>query len=199
MFTNLIIEGPHRSPEKHFLSINKLKPGNDDTSRLVKSRYYTPLGRAWPFIWKKIDSFQLRMFCAKYGWGCLRSFFSLIFTFSLFSTLEKDRGFYFIWTHINSLYPRRLWAQVWSKFTRWFWRKRFKISWKYFLFFAIISPSKWEWQLRFLSVEFDSMAMEKKNIFDVSSLFRYLVPFKKSVALISFKRIEFPLPKDALS
>ena len=51
------------------------------------------------------------------------------------------------------------------------------------------------------SVEFDSVAIEKKNVlikFDVSSLFRYHVPFKKSVALISFKRIEFPLPKDAL-
>ena len=41
------------------------------------------------------------------------------------------------------------------------------------------------------SVEFDSMAIEKKNVlikYDVYSLFRYHVPFKKSVALISFKR-----------
>ena len=86
---------------------------------------------AWPFIWIKINSLQLMMLCAKFGWNWpivsveedfynLRKFVSAIYLSSphgkgLCPSFEQTWISFNKWCFVPNL-----------KFAQWFWRRRWK-------------------------------------------------------------------------
>ena len=157
---------------------------------------------------KKNDSLHLRMFCAKYGWRwlnssgdeeCLRCIFAYFRFFSFLYPWKRSWLLFHLIAHKFSLSEVALCPSL-LEIPQMILEEKILNLLKVFSLFRYYLPLEMRVAIKYplcyvWSVEFDSMAIEKKNVlikFDVSSLFRYHVPFKKSVALISFKRTWIP-------
>ena len=77
----------------------------------------SPCKRAGPFIYKNLNPFHPRMLCANFGWNFLsgsvgKDFLILTMYFHYFVIISpRKRAGPFIWTNLNSLYPRMLWSK----------------------------------------------------------------------------------------
>ena len=75
-----------------------------------------PWKRGWPFIWTNLNTLNLRMLCAKFGWnwpyGSGRIFFNFPMYFCYFLIISPwKRAWPFFWTNLNTLNPRMLCAK----------------------------------------------------------------------------------------
>ena len=104
--------GPPCLTEKHFQTIKKPEESYDCTRRLVKSHYYFSMAlylnkQEFPLL---KDAFcQVRLKLIK--WFSIRRFLN----FAIISLLK--RGWPFIWTNLNPLYPKMLcakWGWNWT-------------------------------------------------------------------------------------
>ena len=123
--------------------------------------------------------------CLKLASGSAEDYFlNFINVFLLFHyNLPLEIGASFIWTNLNPLPPRMLYAKFsWIRLAQWFWRRNFqKILLMYFCFY-VIGP----------------VTLEKKilkNFVKVFSLFRYYLLLEKGGPLI-FEQIWIPFTQD---
>ena len=77
----------------------------------------SPCKRAGPFIWTNLNPLHPRMLCAKFGWNWPSGFgegdfliSSMHFRYFVIISPWKRAG-PFIWTNLNPLHPRMLWAK----------------------------------------------------------------------------------------
>ena len=77
----------------------------------------SPWKRTVPFIWTNLNPLHPRMLCAKFSWNWLsgpgeKDFIILSMYFHYFVIISPwKRAGPFIWTNLNSLYPRMLCAK----------------------------------------------------------------------------------------
>ena len=98
---------------KQFKSINTY----DYSLTLIKRKKNTFMRINWFFIWRNLNPFHPRMFCAKFGgnWLCGSGeedflISSMYFRYFVIISPCKRAG-PFIWTNLNPLYPRMLCAK----------------------------------------------------------------------------------------
>ena len=98
---------------------------------------------------KKLESLSSKDACAKIDWNWLSGsgekdfkISSMYFRYFIIIFLWKRAG-PFIWTNLNPLYPRMLWAKFGWNWPSGSGEEDFKISSPCFCYFAIMSPRKW--------------------------------------------------------
>ena len=127
--------------------------------------------------------------------------------------LPLEKGGAFIWTNLNPLHPRMLWAKFGWNLPSSSWEEDFSISSMYFHSWVIISPLKKGGNPSFEQiwvlitqgcfvpslVEIGSVVLRRRffNFVNVFSLFRNYLPLEKGGAHY-LNKLESPSPKDAL-
>ena len=108
----------------------------------------SPWKWACPFIWINLNPLYPRMLCVKFGWKWLSGsreedfwISSMYFHYFVIISPWKRAG-PFIWTNLNPLHPRILWAKFGWNWLRRSGEEAFLISSMYFHHFVIISLGK---------------------------------------------------------
>ena len=132
--------GPHCSPEKHFLTINKLERKIDFSSRLLKGWYYVPLKKGMrmkmvlPFIWTNLSPSPKNTLCQV--WLKLAQWFwkSKMFTDRWQSrTLEGNQLSAKVSLNMQKVLENwcdHLFEQTWMSFTKGSFVKKLVKNWK---------------------------------------------------------------------
>ena len=126
----LKMQGPHSSPEKHFLEINKLELSFDYTSRLIKSPYYLCLQKGLAIPLNKFESplskdalCQSWVKSAQWFFKCRQCTY---FCYMYFHFLPLEKCLALHMNKLESPSPKTL-CEVWLKMTHRFWRKSLNI------------------------------------------------------------------------
>ena len=111
--------------------------GSGEEFFLISSMYFhyfimiSPLKRAGPFIWTKLNTLHPRMHCCKFWLKLAQWFWRRFFKFRQCILLFRN---YLPWEKASALQlnklespsPKNTLCQVWLKLAQWFWRRRWK-------------------------------------------------------------------------